>query len=116
MAAANNIPTPPRGATTVEGLQEYIWQLYRAIALEPRQLSGSLVVEGLLPSATIDLSIDQGGTDYQVSLQFTGSSGTPSVGADVVAAITKESKRFTVQFTAAPGAGNAVAFDWFTRK
>lgn len=111
-----NIQRPPRILHSLEAATEYLWQLYRSVALEPRVLGDSASIEGLATQVTIDLEVDQGSTGYQVLLQVTGRTGTPAADSDQVDRIVKEAKRFTVVFKAAPGAGNSITFDWQTRR
>lgn len=114
--AKTNIQQPPRALESLDAANEYLWQLYRGIALEPRILGGQVVLEGAAVSVTVELEVNQGGLDYIVLVNPVARAGSPAANSDQVSSITKEANRFTATFKAAPGAGNSIKFDWLTRR
>jgi hypothetical protein len=114
--ARSNIQAPPRILQDLAAAAEYLWQLYREIALSPRILGATFVLKDAALQVAVDLEVDQGDTDYQVFIMPFARTGAPAANSDQISTIKKERKRFTVTFKAAPGAGNSITFDWLTRR
>lgn len=114
--AKSNIQPPPRILDSLAAASEYLWQLYREIALSPRILGAQFTLQGLATQVAVDLEVAQGSENYIVLINPVGRTGAPAANSDQVSTIAKESKRFTVTFKAAPGPNNAIVFDWLTRR
>lgn len=111
-----NIPPPPRIIESLEAALEYIWQLYKAVALEPLVMSGAFTLSALETQAEIKVPVALTSANFHVTVQRTGATGTPAVDSDQVATITKSQTAFVVTFKAAPGVGAAISFDWILRR
>lgn len=111
-----NIQAPPRVVNDLSAATEYLWALYKAVALQPGILGDQAEIGGLISQVSIDLEIDQGTPDYEVFVTITGGTGAPAANSDQIAQIVKERQRFTVVFKAAPGLNSSITFDWLTRR
>lgn len=74
--------------------------------------SGTATVSGTATTSVVTLPEAQSDTDYFVALTAQSSSGTPTAGAYTVVGVAKTTTTFTVEVSAAPGAGKSVTFSW----
>jgi hypothetical protein len=91
---------------------EYMQQLYRALALEPRTLRGSVSVEGDAIGATVQTGVNLPDGDYEVVLQAKAVTGSPAADAFRVTTKAYATTDFSFILAAAPGTGNAITFSW----
>lgn len=111
MTQTTNIPPPPK-SLTLAAVVEYMQQLYRALALEPRTLRGSVTVEGDAIGATVTHGVNLPDGDYEVVLQAKAVEGSPAADAFRVTTKTYAPADFSFVLAAAPGAGNSITFSW----
>lgn len=111
MSQTTNIPPPPKTLSIV-AVVEYMQQLYRALALEPRTLRGSVIVEGDAIGATVTHGVTLPDGAYEVILQAKAVTGSPSADAFRVTTKTTAATDFAFLLAASPGTGNAITFSW----
>jgi len=111
MSATTNIPPPPK-ALTLAAVVEYMQQLYKALALEPRTLRGNVTVEGDAIGGTVTHGVNLPDADYEVVLQAKTITGSPAADAFRVVTKTYAQQDFTFALAAAPGAGSSITFSW----
>lgn len=77
-----------------------------------RSPSGSLTIRGAAASATVVFDVAEVDERYVLAVTPTTWSGAVTPGANRILGIEKRATGFTVTVEAAPGAGNAITFDW----
>jgi hypothetical protein len=75
--------------------------------------AGQFTIDGTNDQAVLSLSSSIEGAAYYVFCQLVSETGSPASGARQIKGIEKESSRFTVTLTAAPGGGTSVTYDFF---
>lgn len=111
MTQTTNIPPPPK-TLSIAAVVEYMQQLYRALALEPRTLRGSVTVEGAAIGGTVNTGVNLPDSDYEVILQAKATAGSPAADAFRVTAKAYAPTDFSFLLAAAPGTGNSITFSW----
>lgn len=108
---STNLPPPPK-VLSLAAVVEWLWQLYRGLALERRTLRGSVLVEGDAIGATVTHGFNLPDGDYEVILQAKAVVGAPSADAFRVTTKTTANTDFSFVLAAAPGGGNSITFSW----
>lgn len=111
MSQTTNIPPPPK-VMSLAAVVEYMNQLYRALALEPRTLRGEVTIEDAAIGATVTHGVNLPDSDYEVILQAKAVTGSPAADAFRVTTKTYAAADFSFVLAASPGSGNAITFSW----
>lgn len=74
--------------------------------------SGTLTFTSSDTSKAVTFSVAEPDTNYLVVLTVNGSAGTPASGSYIITDLAKTTSGFTAYISAAPSAGNAVAYAW----
>lgn len=108
---STNLPPPPK-VLSLAAVVEWLWQLYRGLALERRTLRGSIVVEGDAIGGTVATGYNLPDGNYEVLLQSKSFTGSPPADAFRVTTKTTAPSDFTFVLAAAPGVGSSITFSW----